>query len=61
MKRVLFGIFVLLAVSVIAQPAERRMTRQQYIEKYKDDAIREMHRSGVPASITLAQGIIGLS
>ncbi|MEQ8908064.1 MAG: glucosaminidase domain-containing protein [Vicingaceae bacterium] len=25
---------------------------------YKDDAIREMHRSGVPASITLAQGIL---
>ena len=25
---------------------------------YKDDAIKEMHRSGVPASITLAQGIL---
>ena len=34
------------------------MTRQEYIEKYKDDAISEMHRSGVPASITLAQGIL---
>lgn len=29
-----------------------------YIEKYKDIAIREMHRSGIPASITLAQGIL---
>ncbi|MCO6500865.1 MAG: glucosaminidase domain-containing protein [Vicingus serpentipes] len=40
------------------QPAERRITRNEYIERYKDDAIREMHKSGVPASITLAQGIL---
>lgn len=43
---------------VQAQPAERRITREEYILKYKDDAIREMMRSGVPASITLAQGIL---
>ena len=30
----------------------------RYIEKYKDLAVSEMHRSGVPASITLAQGIL---
>lgn len=41
-----------------AQPAERRITREEYIEMYKDDAIREMLKSGVPASITLAQGIL---
>ena len=29
-----------------------------YIEQYQEIAIREMHRSGIPASITLAQGII---
>ena len=29
-----------------------------YIEQYKDLAIIEMHRSGVPASITLAQALI---
>ena len=44
--------------SVFAQPAERRITREEYIEMYKDDAIREMMKSGVPASITLAQGIL---
>lgn len=44
--------------SIYAQPAERRTTRKEYIETYKDDAIREMQRSGVPASITLAQGIL---
>ena len=41
-----------------AQPAERRITREEYIETYKDDAIREMMKSRVPASITLAQGIL---
>jgi LysM repeat protein len=30
---------------------------KQYIETYKDVAIAEMQRTGVPASITLAQGI----
>ncbi len=31
---------------------------QDYLNKYKDIAVREMKRSGVPASITLAQGMI---
>ena len=31
---------------------------EQYIEKYADAAIEEMYRSGVPASITLAQGLL---
>lgn len=31
---------------------------QQYIDKYKDVAVAEMQRSGIPASITLAQGIL---
>mgnify|MGYP002338715645 CR=1 FL=1 len=30
----------------------------EYIEKYKDLAIREMKRTGIPASITLAQGML---
>lgn len=46
------------AAVLFAQPAERRITRSEYIEKYKEDAIKEMHHSGVPASITLAQGIL---
>ena len=32
--------------------------QEQYIEKYADLAVQEMLRSGVPASITLAQGIL---
>lgn len=34
------------------------MTRMQYIEKYHIMAVVEMHRSGIPASITLAQGLL---
>ena len=57
--RVLFLISAFVAsISVFAQPGSERITRSQYIEMYKDEAIREMHNSGVPASITLAQGIL---
>lgn len=54
----LFLCVLLNAQPISAQPAERRITRNEYIEKYKDAAIREMHLYGVPASITLAQGIL---
>lgn len=40
-----------------AQP-QKRITVPEYIQKYKDDAIRDMKERGVPASITLAQGIL---
>lgn len=34
------------------------ITTDSYIERYKDISIAEMRRTGIPASITLAQGII---
>lgn len=36
----------------------RSLTAQQYIKEYKDLAIQEMNRTGIPASITLAQGLL---
>src|ERR1700744_6714425 len=33
------------------------LTSQQYIARYKDIAIKEMNQYGIPASITLAQGL----
>lgn len=36
----------------------QNLTRAQYIEKYKDIAIRQMNRHKIPASITLAQGCL---
>ena len=36
----------------------QKQTPLAYIAKYKDLAVIEMHRSGVPASITLSQGVL---
>lgn len=41
----------------ISQPAHK-YTTESYIEKYKDVAIWQMRKYGVPASITLAQAIL---
>jgi len=38
--------------------AQKKMTRTQYINKYKDIAIDNMRKHKVPASITLAQGVL---
>lgn len=38
--------------------AEVRQTREEYIEKYKSIAVAHMERYGIPASITMAQGIL---
>lgn len=36
----------------------RADSRKEFVRKYKQIAIREMKRTGIPASITLAQGIL---
>jgi LysM repeat protein len=36
----------------------QKMTAQEYVQEYKDLAIKEMKRMGVPAAITLAQGLL---
>lgn len=52
-------IFLMLISMLISfQGISQRMSAQDYIDKYKDLAISEMKRSGVPAAITLAQGIL---
>ena len=45
---------LLLPLSMMAQ----KITVEQYIETYKDIAMREMRDHKIPASITLAQGIL---
>lgn len=47
-----------LCLAMISTALAQKQTPTEYIEKYKDLAIVEMHRSGVPASITLAQGVL---
>ncbi len=38
--------------------AQKRITTPKYIETYKDIAIKKQKKYGIPASITLAQGIL---
>ena len=38
--------------------AQTQITREEYIEKYKNIAIAHMEYYGIPASITMAQGIL---
>jgi len=40
------------------QASAQNISAAQYIAQYKDMAIREMKRMGVPAAITLAQGLL---
>ncbi len=53
---------ILISISSIllsfSQPTDRVYSRQEYINKYKNIAIKEMYRTGIPASITIAQGIL---
>ena len=45
-------------VGVMSVAAKERQTREEYVEKYKAIAIAHMERYGIPASITMAQGIL---
>jgi hypothetical protein len=38
--------------------SQERITVQEYIDRFKATAIEEMKRSGIPASIILAQGLV---
>jgi len=60
MKRMLTRLTVLslLLLFLPANGQRQRMTRAEYIEKYAATAVREMKATGIPASITLAQGCL---
>jgi LysM repeat protein len=58
MKTVFFLISLLLTENIVLSQYSERISRSQYFDIYKDIAVKEMHRSGVPASITLAQGAL---
>ena len=57
MKKFLTAIALILGFTVSAQ-REAGTPQERYIARYASIAVNEMYRSGVPASITLAQGII---
>ena len=49
---------VLLCVWANLSAQHAKMSREEYIEKYAKYAVLEMHRVGIPASITLAQACL---
>lgn len=55
MKRLyLIHTLILFVLSANAQ----NITKEEYINRYKKIAVEEMKRSGIPASITMAQGML---
>jgi LysM repeat protein len=58
MKRLLAAIGSCIVLLVQAQTVSVRERTEQYINAYKEIAIQEMVRTGVPAAIKLAQGIV---
>jgi hypothetical protein len=46
------------ATSAWAGKPEQRYTAEQYIEMWKEVAVQKMKEHGIPASITLAQGLL---
>lgn len=56
MRRITLYIFLLL--SPVVCRAQYKMTTQEYIDTYKYMAMRSMREFGIPASITLAQGLL---
>ena len=49
---------VLLFLFAATQVNAQQLTREQYIKKYKDIAVKQMQKHKIPASITLAQGCL---
>ena len=60
MKRTLFSLYIAIAFgsSVAAQSMVWNQRYQDYFDTYKDVAIEQMIKHKIPASITLAQGVL---
>lgn len=52
------SLFIILSFCFLQASAQTRMSRQEYIDRFAEVAISEMELYGIPASITLAQGML---
>ena len=57
MQKLKYLFVIVFALTAISATAQKQDKVADYINQYKELAIAEMQRTGVPASITLAQGI----
>lgn len=55
---IIIGLFSCRANKPVVSNSGVQLSNEGYINTYKDLAISEMNRTGIPASITLAQGMI---
>lgn len=58
MNRILLLLLCFLYTTIAMAGDNRRTSRSEYIAMYKDDAIRDMNKTGVPACITMAQALL---
>lgn len=56
--QIIGAISLILTLAATCVQAQSRQTREEYIARYKHIAIDHMERYGIPASITMAQGIL---
>lgn len=56
-RKTIIALFFALSAVAISN-GQTRQTREEYIDKYKAIAVAHMERYGIPASITMAQGIL---
>lgn len=54
----IISLFLCLTASAALHADEQKSPQEKYIERFASLAVEEMYRSGVPASITLAQGLL---
>ncbi|MFA8300230.1 MAG: glucosaminidase domain-containing protein [Hyphomicrobiales bacterium] len=57
MLKLNYNLLIVFIIISISSSAQKKITHQEYIERYKDIAIKKMKEDGIPASITLGQGI----
>lgn len=58
LKPISFLLLLTLIICDITAQTTKKFSTEEYVTMYKDIAIKEMHTYGIPASITLSQGIL---
>lgn len=58
MTKRFLSVLLLATVLPLTMFSDTRSTQEEYIRRYSKIAVSEMYRSGIPASITLAQGLL---
>ena len=58
LRKILAAMAICSALTASAQTGSYQQRAQAYVDQYKDLAMAEQQRSGIPAAITLGQGIL---